>query len=474
MMDYELYKTRGQSLYECLYADIKNDILSGHLQGGTQLLSKRNLADKLHISVTTVENAYAQLILEGYIHGEACRGFFVNKIVSEGPERNEPIVAVKYPELQEPEDDHYLIDFKANQSSLDLFPFSIWSKLMRSEMARRDIRMLKTIPYNGVYPLRKAISEYLERSRGMHVNPAQIIVGAGTEYLYSRLLQLFGGDSVIAIEDPGYKKFANISSQQGILWDYIAIDESGIRMDRLRGSRANIVHVSPANHFPTGTIMPIGRRLELLEWAGEDPTRYIIEDDYDSELRYNGKMVPALYNIDQNQRVVYINTFSKSLVPALRISYMVLPPALMERYRRTMSFYSCTVSSFEQLTLAQFISLGYFERHINRLKKYYREKRDNVIEKFHSSSLMKIASIEEADAGTHFLLRVNTRLNDDQIRQAAAERDIHFAMLSDYEHRFSIKNTCTIVINYAGINLEDLSQAIDILEDIFKTDLLKK
>lgn len=471
MMNYSLQKKPGLSLYEDLYKAVKDDILTGRLKGGERLLSKRQLSDQLRISITTVENAYGQLMLEGYIHGEAGRGFFVNQIGQDSGERMELQQESPASELPEPEDDEYLIDFKANQSSLELFPFSIWSRLMRSEMASRDIRMLKTVPYNGVYPLRKAIADYLARSRGMQVSPAQIIVGAGTEYLYSRLLQLMGGDSVIAIEDPGYKKFANISSQQGILWDYIAIDESGIRMDRLRASRANIVHVSPANHFPTGIIMPIARRMELLEWAAEDETRFIIEDDYDSELRYTGKPIPALYNIDQNNRVVYINTFSKSLVPALRISYMVLPPILLERYRRTMSFYSCTVSSFEQLTLAQFISQGFFERHINRLKKYYREKRDTVVEAFHNSGLMKIATIEEADAGTHFLLRVKTGMDDDRIRRAAAERSIHFAMLSDYEHRFSSKNACTIVINYAGIHLGDLPTAIGILEDIFREDL---
>lgn len=242
-------------------------------------------------------------------------------------------------------------------------------------------------------------------------------------------------------------------------------------MDRLTRSRANVVHVSPANHFPTGTVMPINRRIELLHWADEDPRRFIIEDDYDSELRYSGKPIPTLYETDVNDRVIYLNTFSKSLVPSLRISYMVLPMSLLKRYRKTMSFYSCTVSSFEQLTLAAFIENGYFERHISRLKKHYHERRDIIIDAFRNSKLSQIATIIEADAGTHFLLRVNTVLTDEEIREAGNKKRIYLSLLSDYEAHPSIANSRTIVINYAGIEGEKIGLAISLLEEIFKAEL---
>lgn len=465
MLTYDLHKTAGTPVYEALYINIRNDILSGRIREGEKLPSKRSLAQHLLISVTTVENAYAQLLLEGYIHSEPGRGFFVNSLnIPDAPAR--PSKSIQLADPDETEED-YIIDFKVNQSSLSLFPFSTWSRILRKILSAQDVELLKTVPYNGVYSLRRAIADYLYSAKGMNVDPAQIIIGAGTEFLYGRLLQLLGADSIYAIEDPGYKKFADISRNQGILWDYIPIDDEGMRIDRLKSSKANIVHVSPANHFPTGIVMPINRRMELLEWAYEDASRFIIEDDYDSELRYVGKIIPPMQQIDNMGKVIYMNTFSKSLVPSIRISYMVLPPILLSRYRKSLSFYSCTVSSFEQLTLARFISGGFFERHINRLKVHYREKRDALIDAIRSSKLSSVSHIEECDAGTHFLLRINTPMSDDEIRQSSREHKIHLAMLSDYEKIHTVKNSRTIVLNYAGLDSDKIALAVGILEDMF-------
>lgn len=473
MMDYDLTKSEGKPLYEVLYSCIKDDIFRGNLKPGQQVMSKRKLAEHLKVSVTTVENAYLQLGVEGYLSSQQGRGFFVNEIERPlvlGEQPYNPAKKLFQPVPEEAEEE-FLIDFKANESSFSLFPFSTWSRLMRQVVSSQDPALLKTVPFNGIYILRKAIADYLLRFRGMHVDPAQIIVGAGTEYLYSRLLQLFGPENVFAIEDPGYKKFADISLHMGIVWDYIPIDEKGIRMDRLSKSQANVVHVSPANHFPTGIVMPISRRIDLLHWADEDPRRYIIEDDYDSELRYSGRPIPTLYEFDINDQVIYLNTFSKSLVPSLRISYMVLPVPLLERYKETMSFYSCTVSSFEQLTLASFISEGYFERHINRLKKHYHERRDLIMSAFRKSKLSQIATIVEADAGTHFLLRLNTRLSDEMIREEGKKRKMVLSLLSDYENMPRLSNSRTVIINYAGIDEGKIALALSILEDIFSDEI---
>jgi len=468
MLTYNLVKNPKITLYDSLYSNIRDDILSGKIRENEKLPSKRSLANHLKISVTTVENAYSQLLLEGYIHSEAGRGFFVNELTRSisgfGSKKSSFSSNISDEEENEPD---YLIDFKVNRSSLSLFPFATWSRVMRNVLSSQDKDLLETVPYNGIYSLRKAISGYLRSNRNMDVSPSQIIIGAGTEYLYSRLLQLLGSDSIYAIEDPGYKKFADISGSQGILWDYIPIDDQGMRIDRLRKSKANIIHISPANHFPTGTVMPISRRMELLEWAYEDSSRFIIEDDYDSELRYTGKLIPAMYAIDDHSKVIYMNTFSKSLVPSIRISYMILPQMLLARYKKSLSFYSCTVSSFEQLTLAKFISEGYFERHISRLKQHYRLRRDRIISAISESGLSRVARIEEADAGTHFLLRLNTEMSDDEIRRAADEHRIHFAMLSDYEKIHTVKNSRTIVVNYAGLDSDRIDRAVAILEDIF-------
>ena len=475
MLTYNLDSYKPKPLYEALYECIRNDILSGIIKENEKLPSKRALSGHLNVSITTIENAYGQLQLEGYIRAEHGRGFFVNAIDLNNKSKN---VQLPDPEphqapyiAAQPVDPIFLVDFKANSSFLTLFPMATRSRLMKNVLSSQDLKLLETVPYNGVLALREAIAEHLHSFRNMNVNPEQIIIGAGTEYLYSRLMGLFGPSSVVAIEDPGYKKFADISANHGIVWDYIPIDSYGMQIDRLQTSKAGIVHVSPAHHFPTGIVMPISRRLELLDWAKKENYRYIIEDDYDSELRYVGKMVPTMYSIDTNQKVIYMNTFSKSLVPSIRISYMVLPPMLLDRYRETLSFYSCTVSSFEQMTLAHFISEGYFERHINRLKQHYREKRDLLLKAITNSSLSKIMTIEEADAGTHFLLRVNTTMSDAQIKIVALMHQINFSMLSDYEKYHNLRNAHTIVINYAGLDSGKIDLAISIMEDIFKDDI---
>ncbi len=473
MLSFDIQKYKKLPLYEALYQAIRDEILSGSIAAGEKLPSKRALSLNMNISVTTIENSYSQLCLEGYVHAEPGRGFFVNDMPDEDKENLAQLYDVgskTYPYIPpEEEEPKYKIDFKSNSSAMSLFPFSIWSRLMREVISCRNPELLVTGPYNGLFSLRNAIANHLKSYRGMNVNPNQIIIGAGTEYLYSRILALFGDGNIIAIEDPGYKKFADISGSQGCMWDYISVDEQGMRSDLLKKSKVNLAHISPANHFPTGAVMPISRRMEILEWVHRNPINYIIEDDYDSELRYSGKAIPTLYQMDDSAKVIYINTFSKSLVPSLRISYAVLPPKLVLRYRELLSFYSCTVSSFEQLTLASFISQGYFERHINRLKRHYRKKRELLIAAITASPLSDISQIKESEAGTHFLLRINTKLDDTQIHELAEEKGIKLALLSDYAKTFSIRNTRTLVINYAGLDPKQTSEAVSILEDIFCT-----
>ena len=327
--------------------------------------------------------------------------------------------------------------------------------------------MLKTVPYKGLFRLRTAISAYLARNRGMEVSPSQIIVGAGTEYLYSRLIQLFGRTCTFASEDPGYKKFAAIASSYGNPWEYIPIDEDGLMIDALEESGADVIHVSPSNHFPTGIIMPVTRRMELFEWANHVRKRYIIEDDYDSEFRYSGHLINPMYTQDTRNKVIYINTFSKSLVPSLRISYMILPPALMERYEQTMSFYSCTVSSFEQYALAWFIADGHFERHIGRMRQHYKKQRALILKELAVSPLAAISQVQERSAGTHFLLRVHTALSGNEIRLRAGEAGLSISTFSDYYNLATEDTDRTLVINYAAIEAEKIPEVLRRLSSIF-------
>lgn len=462
MLTYSFSRKDKRPLYQRLYECIKEDILSGKIHAEEKLPSKRSLARHMEISVITVENAYAQLIVEGYVHAEEKRGYFVSRLeerLMASGERNRLMPKEKTGES-------YKIDFTANSPSPDNFPFSVWSKVMRRILAEKKTELLMRMPYEGVPALRKAIAEYLFEFRGMAVSPRQIIVGAGTEYLYSLIIQLLGREKSYGVEDPGYEKIGRIYESQGVSCKYIPLDDQGLSLEHLKDSQVQVVHISPAHHFPTGRVMPIRRRQELLSWAKEEEGRYIIEDDYDSEFRFTGRPIPTLESIDRGERVIYMNTFSKTIAPSIRISYMVLPPSLTEQFARQLSFYSCTVPSFEQYTLAEFISQGYFEQHINRMRNYYRGLRDGLIQAIRSSSLREKVRILEEDAGLHFLLEIHTEIQDSLLRQRAKEEGVRLSWLREYYHELSGQGKTTAVINYSGIAREDIPQVVEALEKI--------
>ena len=463
MLTYDLEQRGKRTMYEFLYESMKEDILRGRIAGGEKLPSKRALAEHLKISIKTVENAYAQLQLEGYITSEEKRGYFVSKVIAEKKGQG-PAYASFVSRYQEEE---YLADFTANNINYEKFPFSSWAKVMRETLTDYDTSLLKIVPFNGVEKLRVEIAEYLYRYRGMQVSPDHIIVGAGTEYLYSRLLQLLGKNARYAIENPGYQKIAKIYDAHEAPWTYVDIDNQGMNVETLCNTDANVVHVSPGHHYPIGLVMPVGRRQELLNWAYEESERYIIEDDFDCEFRIGGRPVPSLQSMDIGHRVIYMNTFSKTLVPSIRVSYMVLPEKLMERYISGMNFYACTVSGFEQYALAAFLEKGYFERHIRRMVTYYRQQREKIKRIFNESRLREISTIIEADAGTHFLLKVETDLNDIEMKWAAKERGILLNCLSEYCFDHKEKYGGMLIINYSDLSEETLYKAVAELEDIF-------
>ena len=543
MLTYDLRSRGTSSLYEFLYQSIREDIARGRIPCGTKLPSKRNLAQHLDIGVATVTAAYDQLITEGFVRTEQRRGYFVEDVsefrckpvtpqvkdsssedgtsvgaecgaqdaaagvfaahgaqdarfddASAGPNsrhretaRSSADTASDAPAAETPHaierarDPEYFVDLKANRTSVSLFPATVWGRYMREALSLPSDNLLRSIPFNGLPELRRAIASYLRRTRGMDVSPDCIIIGAGSEYLYGRLLQMLGPTTTFAMENPGYRKFAAISKAFGNPWRPVPIDESGLLVDELEESGADVVHVSPANHFPTGIVMPIKRRLELFEWANRARKRYIIEDDYDSEFRYSGCLIMPLFADDASDKVIYLNAFSKTMVPSLRISYMVLPPKLLACYVDTMSFYSCTVSSFEQYALARFIDEGHLERHINRTRNFYRRQREAVLREIAQSPLAKISHVEERNAGTHFLLYVRTRLTHDQVRQRGAEQGLNISLFNDYLLRdgdgLSERTTkrfeqysngeTALVLNYAGIEPEHLSETVRRLACVF-------
>ena len=462
MLTYDMENRNHKPMYEFLYESMRDDILSGRLEAGEKLPSKRAFAEHLSVSVKTVENAYEQLLLEGYIYAEEKRGYFVNAL------QTGRVVKSSYASFMTRfQEDEYMADLTANNIKYDKFPFSTWAKIIRETLTNYDTTLLKVVPFNGVEKLRIAIAEHLYHFRGMDVSPDHIIVGAGTEYLYSRLLRLLGTDAKFGVENPGYRNIAKLYDASDANWDYVDIDDKGVRIDQLNDKEITVVHVSPEHQVPIGFTMPIGRRQELLNWAAEEPERYIIEDDFDCEFRLVGKTVPAVQSMDRSNRVIYMNTFSKTMVPSLRMGYMVLPERLMERYISTMNFYSSTVSGLEQYAMARFMKKGYFERHVRRTVNDYKAKREIICRLFRESPLSDVSQIYGDDAGTHFLLHVKTSLSDVEIKWAAKERGILVRCLSEYCFANADKYKGILIIHYSDLEEKELRQVIAAFEDIF-------
>ena len=445
-------------LYEQLYLQLRRDIESGALSSGEKLPSKRALSAHLKVSVVTIEGAYGQLLAEGYIRSEPKRGFFVSPLEVLAPvaPRHQVPPSPAPAETAQAQIPDY--DFATNAVDALHFPFATWAKLMRQVLTREDSGLLSAIPPQGVAELRVAIVHYLHDFRGITASPDQVVVGAGSEYLTSILFQLLGQEGGYAVEDPGYLKFSRILAHQGAHICPIPLDEQGLRVDALRWSGARVAHVTPSHHFPLGTVMPVGRRQELLSWAVEGEGRYIIEDDYDSEFRFSGRPIPALQSLDDGERVVYLNTFAKSLAPSLRIGYMVLPPHLAQRYRRDFLFYSSTVPSFEQYTLARFLEGGHFERHIARMRVEYRDRKAALALCVRDFGIP--GTLSGADAGLHVLLHMQNGMDEGElVRRAAAEGVAVYPLTSCCLTSPSPPATPTLIMGYARLRVEDMRQA---------------
>ena len=458
MITYNFTNIGSDSLYEYLYKCIKNDILQGNIIPGEKLPSKRSFAKNLGISVITVENAYDQLVAEGYIYSMPKRGFYVTDFKKAIEIEKKNITKEMVPLTSG--DSGYLADFSSNQTQSELFPFTIWKKMVREVLNENQMQLMTNPPCGGILYLREAIATYLKEFRGMTVLPEQIIIGAGTEYLYGLLIQLFGKDKIYAVENPGYRKIPQIYKSHQVQCEYISMDDDGVNVSELEEKKADILHITPSHHYPTGIVMPISRRYELLSWASKGENRYIIEDDYDSELRLSGQPIPTLQSIDVSDKVIYMNTFTKTLSSTVRISYMVLPGHLLDQFYKKLSFYSCTVSNFEQYTLAKFIQEGYFEKHINRLRNYYHSKRDALLNAIQNSRLNDHVTISGEEAGVHFLMKIKSSRKEDKLIQTTLSQGIKLAPLSEYYHVSEEAPENVYVMNYSSINDNDIDEII--------------
>ncbi|OGO78732.1 MAG: GntR family transcriptional regulator [Clostridiales bacterium GWB2_37_7] len=446
-------------IYHQLYSFIKSEIQSGKIKYNTKLPSKRKLSVYLKISQNTIQTAYDQLIEEGYVIPAERKGFYVNKI--------DNIIKLDVQEAFNKIDYNYDqpkvgYDFSFHGVDLQNFPFTTWRKLTKDVIDEYDKELLQLGDRQGHNSLRTSIAEYLHQSRGVNCSASQIIISSGTEFLFQNLIQLFDRESIYGIENPGYEKLNLLFTSNNVKFKAVNIDEGGMMLEEIIKSNANILCITPAHQFPTGEIMPINRRIQILNWANEASERYIIEDDYDSEYKYSGKPIPALQGLDSNEKVIYMGAFSKSLSPAIRVSYMVLPAHLIKKYVESLSFIICPVPIIEQKVLYRFINEGYFERHLNKMRNIYKRKREILVRSIEELNCgMEVLG---AEAGLHLLLKVNNGMTEEQLAASALQAGVKVYEMSKYYYDKShIGKIPKILIGYATMTELEISKAVRML-----------
>lgn len=450
----------GKPLYEQIYQHIRREIQSGRIPAGERLPSSRRMSANLQVSRSTVDLAYEQLMSEGYIESVPCRGYFVCGL--EGlchMEFQEPVREKEQGSGGEP----FAYDFAVNGIDPDGFPQNIWKKLSREVLTEENPQLFELGEAQGERGLREALADYLHYARGVSCTPEQIVVGAGNDYLLMLLAVLLGKERRIAMESPTYCTAGRCLAALGCTVKSVGMDGSGMLAGELEASGADTAYVMPSHQFPTGIVMPLKRRMKLLSWAAAREGRYIIEDDYDSEFRYKGKPIPALQGFDAAGRVIYLGTFSKSVAPAIRISYMVLPPALLAQYREKGALFSVTVPRVDQRIMELFLRGGHFERHLNRMRALYKAKHDLLLGRLRR--MERICTVSGEQAGVHLVVHfINGMTEEEAVRRAAAE-GIRVYGISGYrmegDRKYEKEAVC---LGYATLRMDDLARAADALE----------
>lgn len=454
----------GKPLYMQLYEHIRSEIREGLLEDGDRLPSKRSLASHLKISQNTVETAYGQLLAEGFVRSKPKSGYYVSRFEDYPSGSAGPGSTGKDEETRE-DTSGFNYDFMTNTVDTRFFPFSTWSRITREVIHDENRELLKASHPQGEAALRMSIARHLHEHKGVRCTHEQVIIGAGSEYLIGLLVQLLGRDRIYAVEDPGYVKTGMLLRSNGADVVHVRLDRDGLDVNELEESGAKVVHITPSHQFPMGMIMPAKRRMQLLSWAYAGKDRYLIEDDYDSEFRFGGRPIPSLQGLDSSDRVIYIGTFSKSLAPSIRIGYLVLPPALFEEYRDRYMFNSSTVSRFEQQTLARFMKDGHFERHLNRMRKIYKGRKEKLIDEIRKARFGMNARVIGENAGLHLLLVPGNGMSEAQLVERAAASGVRLRGLSGYYSQGSEeKSQGTVLLGYSNLTEADISEAVALLD----------
>lgn len=458
------FTNKGAFLYVEIYEFIKQSITEGSLKYGEKLPSKRSLASHLAVSVNTVDAAYGQLVAEGYLEAIAKRGYFVCQIdtylLKQKDQIQEESIRTATAEVIK-------IDFSPNAIDQRIFPYEAFRKIFKSTFNEYDSNLLNKPDIQGELELRKALVELLYRSRGVRCTEEQIIIGSGTDHLLQILGLLWGRNKSVVLENPVYLKAYNIFEKMGNPVISIDIDEKGIQIEPMQAYSDVAVYVTPSHQFPLGMSMPIDRRIRLLNFANQEAETYIIEDDYDSEFRYNEKPLPSLQSIDNNGKVIYIGTFSKSIAPSFRISYMVLPVELLKAYREIADAISSPVSSLEQKMIGAFISSGIFEKHVNKMRKVYKAKRIVLMNALKQWG--KRVKITGENAGHHLLVQLDNGLTEEDMYRRALARGVRVYPVSPYFIQGVPENYKSMVLlGYGSLTDEEIYSGIGILKDAWE------
>jgi GntR family transcriptional regulator/MocR family aminotransferase len=459
----------GYPYYSQIYSYIKEEIKKGNLKPAARLPSTRLLAEHLKISRSTTQMAYEQLLSEGYIEAVPYKGFYVcgiDGLVHTGQDQSRKVQSflnVSGSDREKGKRPAWSVDFSPRGIDLNTFPYNTWRKISKNTLVDDNREMFVPGDPQGEPAFREAIRSYLHSARGVNCMAEQIIVGAGSEYLLMLLSQILGGDRIIAMENPTYKQAYRVFDSLKYRVVPVSMDQSGMDVKLLEKSGADIAYVMPSHQYPTGIVMPVKRRQELLAWASGAEGRYLIEDDYDSEFRYKGKPIPALQGMDGKERVIYCGTFSKSVAPAIRVSYMVLPEPLLAIYRERVNFYASTVSRIDQNILYQFMTEGHYERHLNRMRAVYKAKHDGLLAglKPFESQFM----IRGENAGLHLLLTDRKGRPEEVLKEKAGALGVKVYGLSGYfihdEH-----NTYppTMVLGFASLTEDEIKRGLQLLK----------
>ena len=458
----------GVPLYEQLYRSLAGEMRTGALPAGTRMPGKRRLAAELSVSVNTVDTAYQMLAAEGYLAARERSGFYVQEYLAlpqVGPDARGPSPAPAVPEPAAPEPP-VRYDLSTRGVDPGLFPFRTWARLQK-ELLYSSPELLTHGDAQGDPALRRALAEYLSEYRGVQCGPHQIVVGAGLEYLLGLLAPLLPGPA--AVETPGYPRALQVLQNNGVHCCCLPVDEDGLSVEALNRSDAAVCYVTPSHQFPTGVTMPAGRRAELLHWAARRPGgRYIIEDDYDSEFRFDTRPLPSLQGMaGADGPVVYLSTCSRSLAPSIRIAYMVLPEHLLPAWRKKYRLYSGTVSRFEQQTLARFITEGYFTRHLARERVAYKARRDALAAALNTAFAPGELTLAGLHTGLNLLAKLKDPPPDAALRCAAEAEGVQLSLLSDYDLTGEAPSAAgTLVLGYGSLKDEACASVGETLKKV--------